>query len=813
MTGNLAARRAVTRWALRLFRREWRQQLLVLTLLTVAVAAAVAGLTIAVNATSDSAGEYGSATAQAHVDAADAASATSTIASVRQRFGAVDVIAHTSTALPGSVRPLDVRDTDPHGTFSRPTLGVRSGRYPTAAGEVALTHDAAVAFDATVGSTVMIAGTARTVVGIVENPADLKDQFALLAPGAIVHADGYTVLLDLDGHGGVPTGDAPGSHLPLDVRDTTRQAVATVVLATITLAMALAGLVATAGFLVVAQRRQRQLGLLTAIGATDRHVRMVMIANGVFVGVTAAVVGTSLGIAGWIAAEPAVESAANHRIGRFDLPLALIAAIAALAVVMATLAAWWPARTASKLPVMAALSGRPASPKPVHRSLLVAVLLVGGGAAAIIVADPTTDQIKPVLFMAGLLAVIIGGVFFAPGAIRVLGLVAKRLPFAPRLALRDLARYQSRAAAALAAITLGLSLAIAVVVISAANQDRSNQGNLSSHELLIQAIVLEHGGSPDSSAADVAGLDAKAATIAAAIGHGTTATPLDVAYVPTVAADPAAGSPAPAGGKAPIAVGRAPDAHTLEFLGYPYVATADVLALYGIDPGTIQPSTDLLSGRGTDVQLLGEADSPRPDKVGHHTQAASLPTYSDAPSALITPAALARYGWKTTRAGWIIELPHALTSRQITAARRAAADVGLGIETRDSQDVLANLRTGGTAIGALLAMAIVAMAVGLIRGEATRDIRTLTATGAEGRTRRSLTASTAAALALLGVLLGLLGAYVALIASYRSHLDKLVPIPYDNLLELAVGVPVLAAAAGWLMSGRAPKTFSRQALD
>ncbi len=43
-TAVRAGRRAVLRWAWRLFRREWRQQLLVLALLTVAVAAAVAGV-------------------------------------------------------------------------------------------------------------------------------------------------------------------------------------------------------------------------------------------------------------------------------------------------------------------------------------------------------------------------------------------------------------------------------------------------------------------------------------------------------------------------------------------------------------------------------------------------------------------------------------------------------------------------------------------------------------------------------------------------------------------------------------------------
>ena len=47
--GGVAARRAVVRWAWRLFRREWRQQVLVLALLTVAVAAAIGFATAAYN--------------------------------------------------------------------------------------------------------------------------------------------------------------------------------------------------------------------------------------------------------------------------------------------------------------------------------------------------------------------------------------------------------------------------------------------------------------------------------------------------------------------------------------------------------------------------------------------------------------------------------------------------------------------------------------------------------------------------------------------------------------------------------------------
>jgi len=47
--GGVAARRAVLRWGWRLFRREWRQQLLVLLLLTITVAAAIFSVTAVYN--------------------------------------------------------------------------------------------------------------------------------------------------------------------------------------------------------------------------------------------------------------------------------------------------------------------------------------------------------------------------------------------------------------------------------------------------------------------------------------------------------------------------------------------------------------------------------------------------------------------------------------------------------------------------------------------------------------------------------------------------------------------------------------------
>ena len=128
-----------------------------------------------------------------------------------------------------------------------------------------------------------------------------------------------------------------------------------------TLVMALVGLIAAAGFVVVAQRRQRQLGLLAAIGATERHLRLVMVANGAIVGVVAAAVGSR-------ARRPRLDRRGAGGRGRGELPHRPVRpALGAdrgsarrSPMVMATAAAWWPARNLGRTSVMGGGVGTPA---------------------------------------------------------------------------------------------------------------------------------------------------------------------------------------------------------------------------------------------------------------------------------------------------------------------------------------------------------------------------------------------------------------------------------------------------------------------
>jgi putative ABC transport system permease protein len=799
------ATRAVMRWSLRLFRREWRQQALVLTLLTIAVAAAVAFATVTMAGTDVGTEPFGGADTRFMIGGHDPEGAERSVSQTRALFGATDVTAHRLVVVPGTLRRLDVRDQDPDGRYSANLLDLRSGRYPEDAGEVALTDEAAELLGAELHDEVTIDGRRTTVVGLVENPRDLRDEFVLVAPGTIAAPDEITVLADTPEQW--PEAADGVAFRTERVGTDGKAEIAVVVLAATTLALALVGLLAAAAFVVIAQRRQRQLGMLIALGATARHVRLVMLATGAITGAVAAALGIVLGVAGWLVLAPAVESAANQRIPRTNLPWPLLAAEALLAVVAATVAAWWPARMTSRLSVMAALAGRPAPPRPVHRPLVVAVVLVAAGVTAIAIANPLGEHVTAWLFVGGLLAVVLGTVFAAPAAIRAGGRLARRLPFAPRVALRDLARYQARAAAALGAITLGLAVSIAIVVVAAAAEPSAAEGNLSDQELeILVGDFHETPPNPDLTAAEIDALDQRAADVVAALGEDVTSAPLDVAM--STRPTPDGIPPEPIG----IGVPRGP--RTLEGKGWPYVATPEILALYGIDPESIEPDVDLLTARREPFRLMDVTAGPDgPQREAAETQHVDLPKYESAPSVLVTEAAMARNGWVPVRAGWIVESPSPLTADQIQAARQVAADVGLAIETRDANDELAALRTGGTVAGVLLAVAIVAISVGLIRNEARRDVRTLTATGAKARTRRALTAATAAGLAVPGILLGLTAAYLALVASYHSDLGQLVPIPFEQLLPLAIGTPLAAAAAGWLLAGREPHEFARQELE
>jgi putative ABC transport system permease protein len=164
--------------------------------------------------------------------------------------------------------------------------------------------------------------------------------------------------------------------------------------------------------------------------------------------------------------------------------------------------------------------------------------------------------------------------------------------------------------------------------------------------------------------------------------------------------------------------------------------------------------------------------------------------------------------------GWLIQTPRPLTAAQISTARQLAAAAGATIETKSGEVSLSEILNGAAAVGLLIALGVLAMTVGLIRSETAGDLRTLTAAGASGTTRRALTAATAGALGLLGAVIGTATAYIAAIAWYRSSLATTVSnVPIDDLIVVLAGLPLAAIIGGWLFAGRQPPVIARQPLE
>jgi putative ABC transport system permease protein len=807
--GGMPARRAVVRWAWRLFRREWRQQSTVLALLLVAVAATTVGLGIGANATSE-ASVYGTADHLVTL-VSTGTQLEADLAQLRSSFGTIDVIEHEEKIpVPGSANGIDLRAQDPNGPYGRTMLRLDSGRWPQGPNEIAVTDRVATLFRLHVGGTWDQGGRRRTVVGLVENPLNLHDEFALVAPGQASAPDHVDVLMRAS-HADFtskPRPDGAGFQARFDAADTS--SVLVLVLATIGLVFV--GLLAVAGFTVMAQRRLRALGMLGAIGASHRHIRLVLLANGMVIGAVGALAGAFVGVAGWVALSPRLESLLGHRIDRFNLPWTPMLIAVGLATVTAVVAAWWPARAAARIPVVAALSGRPAPPRPAHRfAVLGAVLLIVGLASLLL-----ARQTKVPFILGGVLATAIALLLLAPVGVAAIGRLARHAPLAARLAMRDLARYRSRSSAALAAIGLAVGIAAVVALstaVTAAKAAAPTGGNLPADQIIVWlSQETMNGPVPILSSTQAEAMREQADAIAADL-HATSVLPLTGAVNPN--------QPLESGGHAPAVLGKPRPAGFGEPGAVVYsgndsiplfVATPELLAHYGINPASINADTDLLTPRAS---IAGYDLVPgRKNTDWHPTlQHAMLPSYTSLPNVLITTHGMTRLRLTTIPVGWLIHAPHALTAAQIDKAQQTAVAAGLNIESRPTGVDQARLATQFTAAGITVALGVLAMTIGLIRSETARDLRTLTAAGARRRTRRALTAATAAALALGGAIIGTACAYLALLAWYHREVHWLAHPPVLNLAAILVGLPIVAYLAGWLLAGREAPMIARQPLE
>ncbi len=839
-TGGVPARRAMIRWAWRLFKREWRQQLLILLLVIVAVAAVVVGAAVATNTPPPANAGYGMADdlatyANSGKHPINLNLVTAQSAALEYRFGAVQVIENESFNVPGSSQTYDLRSQDPHGPYGGPMIQLLSGHYPTGPNQIALTPGLASELNLRVGDTWSSQG-GKTVVGIVQNPQSLLDEFALVLPGQVTHPSTVDVLFDAPGVNAGRIGSnvsTPGSlnNNPINPE--------TIVLALATVGMLLIALVSIGGFTVLAQRRLRALGMLESMGATDRNVRLVLEANGVIVGTVGAVVGFGLGLVAWLAYRPHNEQNAHHLIPMFALPWKVIVPAMVLAVIATFFAAGHPARAITRVPVVGALAGRPAPPRQIHRSFVPGVIALAIGFVFFSLSGAGSEGSGVIWLIPGFVALIAGIILVAPFFLAVLARAGRKSPIAVRLALRDLSRYRARSGSALSAISVGVLIAVVICAVAVARYSNVYDyvgPNLASNELAVWSPSGQNGNGqgPNGTTSAIPSIESQEASvhsIASAVG-ATDVVELD--------------NPAPSVGlQNPSASGR-------QWNGQIYVATPALLRAYGINPSSIPSDVDVLSSRpglsGSGVQLTyggsgkgggqlvgpgsGGGGGPGPGNtntcspegcIAHPVvqEESQLPTGTDAPNTVVTESALHRLqlASQSSLDGWIIQANSPITSAQILNAQTVAATNNLSIESKNDAPTSAEIVNWATVFAIALALGILAMSIGLIRSETASELRTLTATGASSRTRRSLTAATAGGLAFLGALLGTVAAYVGLAGWFHSNSleggvsDIIDHIPWSNLFLIVIAMPVVAAIVGWVLAGRDPTGISTRPME
>jgi putative ABC transport system permease protein len=830
------ARRTLSRWAVRLALREWKQRILIVLLIAVASAATLLGIAVA-SATpgTPNAGTFGTASTLIELPA-NTPHLPSVIAKIEKAYGAASAV-YDEPITTGQTGGADLRAQDPSAPYTQVLLALDSGHYPSGPGQVAVTSGLAQLYRLHVGSTWHVpagsgaeAGRAFTVTGIVEDPSNLLDEFALVAPGQLASPNQVRIFLgeSLDSAAASAAGDVipKSAAVSTPTPDDSILSPATIVLIISVLGLVFIGLVATAAFTVMAQRRQRALGMLSSLGATEADVRFVLIADGLIGGVAGAFIGAAVALGGWLWYYPHLETATAHRTDPLNLPWAAVIIGLLLAVATSVIAAVWPGRAVSKVPVVAALSGRIDPPQLVNRSLRPGLIfLVAGLFVLFFSGGQRGGQGGGYLVIAGMLCCEIACALLAPFIVDKLSRLAWRAPLASRLALRDLARYRSRSGAALAAVSFAVFIATVAIVIASIRYDDALDyigPNMAANQL----ILYNPGNDPTqyqpgqfTPAAKLAATRQQANATAAEL-HAPAPLELDLAV--------SVNRPQP-GQPTQNVFGTIVSLHGQGSGGLPYVATPALLKAFGVSRSEVNPAADVLTVRTLlpstgDLALVSGsylAQSPNtPCPAGMCIQnpviqeMSKLPAGTAVPNTVITEGAVRALHETIVPVGWLIQAPSALTPAQVNAARQAAVGLGTTIETKSGQLSLGEISNGATIGGLLLALGVLAMTVGLIRSETVGDLRTLTAAGAGGRTRRALTGVTAGVIAFLGAALGAVGGCLAVFVWAHADLRTTFGnMPWSGIGLLVIGMPLTGAAAGWLLGGRAPAAVARQPLE
>lgn len=789
------------RWNLRTLRREWRQHVVIFVSMTIGVALSVGAVLAAYNLVEPPESEFGRGQFAVSTDD-DPAALTAALDAGGQTYGTVETATATVT---GTAQRVTLRAVDPTNRITQPLLGLRDGRWPTTTSEVAVTDRAVI--DGAIGNQITIGDRSVSIVGVVENPTRLDDEFVLAPEIEPFGVDGATTQFLVDA--------APGSvEFPgistLNVSTTSGPSARTAVTMAVNVVSAFGllqmGLLVGAGFTVIARRRRRQFGLLAAAGATPAQLRAAATGVGLIIGAVAAALGIGLGTVGAALFVPRMEVAVGHRID-LALPWWAIALNVVVALAVAALAARWPARPLSHQPVTQLLVAERPRPTPVGRPAAAGVVITVLGAAALAAGFA---QVNVLYAVVGVLLAPIGLLLVVPLLVRLLAGAAARGPLAQRLAGRLVGRHNRRSAAVVASLALALSIPVGVVVVTSSLDERRAVDGPNVAE---GWFIAWQPGADDGTSRLPVGLDAEDLTAASSrIAESVD----DVELIPIEVA-----VPRDAPGETwefddlgtrrsvePVLAGRpgSTDCFSCDTYGFgdesvwvveseAWIATPELVAVLGVD----QPAGGAVATARDETMRALSAAGVVGDAV---TVSETWPNNARVPDVLISEATADGDRFHRVPIGIlaVVDQPVDADTRDIV---RRVVGPDLVVEFHEPPPTRSGLRAASMTLGLLVGVGIAFAAMSLLVVELDRDREVLDVIGASSRTIRRLSATVTAIVAVAGVGLAVLIGYVALVPLLAAEdAGFSFVLPWRELALLVMVFPVVGAGIGWLGARR-----------
>ncbi|MGJ6962219.1 FtsX-like permease family protein [Streptosporangium sp. G11] len=745
-------------------------------------------------------------------------------------------LSRTGYEVSGTYREANLREIDLHDPITTGMYTLLAGRLPRVAGEVA----AVARLRLREGSTVTLTGTGTvvTVVGVVEPPADPERQ-EIVAPPKTVFGDGGKVaptwlvdtpapvswqrVREINRHGVAvlsravindPPPAGSGREDPVSYRS---MRISDVVMAALGTAVVVLEVVFLAGpaFAVGIRRRRRELALIAAQGGSPRHLRGVVLADGLTLGLAGSLLGAASGIGIAAAVTPFV-----HR-GPLEVPAGLIALAVLLGVVSAVLAAVVPAVQASRADVAEVLAGRRARTRARRGLPVLGVVLLAAALAAVLMSATMRQwtqyygQGYGISLLLGAVLGQLGIVLLTPWLVGAAARLAARLPLPFRMAARDAARNRGRTAPAVAAV-LAATTVFATMAVLVSSQAANARERYTPKYVMGSTVVSSYAPNP------MVWREVRKIVTSALPG------------VPLIEAGTLTGP-----GALPVNIviqpgcGRNCGAH-LQATSFrsPPVGGADLVRhfLRGPDPAAEATLADGKAVvfdpkvlRGGRLVFTTEIEK----RITRSVPAVVLRPRGEPPVAAVLPVSVAAGFGFTVGYDTFIADPAALstTPEQEERLHAAVQDVGFPVaawvERGFRDDSMAATLLAFALGAAVLVLGGTFAATSLAVAEGRPDRATLAAVGATGRVQRLLVAGQAAFVAGLGVGAGTLIGLVSGVASAfsRFYRDQMfgggsvrgmssglvhfsVDVPWLMLAGVLVGLPLLAA----LLAGSCVRT-------